>query len=76
MPARDGNGPVGLGPKTGWGLGNCDPVSGSVGGPGARNQLYYLTGALGVCGMMLGRYFGQRGKQRLNRNRRLTNKRR
>ena len=76
MPARDGSGPGGLGPKTGWGLGNCDPVNESGDGPGARNRLYYLTGALGVCGMMLGRYFGRRGTPRLNRNRRLTNRRR
>lgn len=28
MPGRDGTGPMGMGPLTGWGTGRCDPAFG------------------------------------------------
>lgn len=32
MPARNGTGPMGQGPMTGWGRGPCGPCGGAVGG--------------------------------------------
>jgi len=41
MPWRDGTGPEGYGPMTGWGMGNCAPRD-RVGGPAypVRNYSY------------------------------------
>jgi hypothetical protein len=33
MPGFDGTGPMGMGPRTGWGLGICPPAYGSGGWP-------------------------------------------
>lgn len=57
MPARDGTGPQGLGPRTGRGAGNCPPGTGGTGwtwpcsgwfgaGRGRRNR-FYATGIPG-----------------------------
>ena len=57
MPARDGRGPQGVGPMTGWGMGNCvvpNPKD-SQGGPQAAQAPYFGRG----LGMGLGRGRGQ-----------------
>jgi len=55
MPARDGRGPQGAGPMTGWGMGNCTV-------PLANGATTYQGGGFGQgrgLGRGLGRGFGR-----------------
>ena len=69
MPARDGSGPMGMGSRTGRGLGNCS--LGSVGGNKTTTSNYPLW--LGTGSRVLGTIFGffrRRGQgNRQNRSR-------
>ncbi len=48
MPYRDGTGPLGLGPRTGWGRGYCSgyPVTSRYWAPGAT--MAHITAFAGV----------------------------
>ncbi len=60
MPGRDGTGPLGQGPRTGGGWGDCGGASPQVSGTRPR------FGRALVEGGLLGRCFG-RGRGRRNR---------
>lgn len=56
MPFGDGSGPMGAGPRTGWGGGRCRGPWGGRGGHGWRN----VSHATGVPGWARGGWWGAR----------------
>ena len=61
MPGFDGTGPLGAGPRTGWGRGYCAPGAG-VGAAPARGGVLRGVGRGGIpWGGGRGRCFGGRG---------------
>jgi len=66
MPARDGSGPLGQGPRSGRGMGNCSPGAGSS----VQAVSPTLRQPFGWGGRMwdatLGRFFRRRRGPRMN----------
>ena len=67
MPARNGTGPSGLGSRTRRGMGNCTStkVGDTQSSIQVNNQLFGWGSR--VLGLMVGRLFGRRRANRINR---------
>lgn len=57
MPRRDGSGPVGQGPLTGRGLGNCTGVQNTAYGYGRGYSMGPGMGLKAGCGRGFGRFY-------------------
>jgi hypothetical protein len=67
MPGRNGTGPTGQGPRTGWGRGNCTASQANRSQPAITRGNRPLGWGIRVWGTMVGWLFGYRRGPRLNR---------